>query len=417
MDKSFLIFLAIPFFFLLIGIELIYGYIKGKNNYRLNDAITSINIGLISRFPTILNLGLQGAAFAYAANYWNLKLLPTNSAFTWIFAFVFYDFLYYWMHRLSHEIKFLWATHVVHHHGEEFNLATALRQTSSGFLLKWIFFMPMFIVGIPGEVFITVGGLNLIYQFWVHTEHIPKLGWYEKIFITPSNHRIHHAKNPEYIDANYGGVFILFDRWFGTFKEERDDLKPTYGTVKALRSWNPIWANIEVFFGIIRDSIFTKNWKDKMRVWYAPTRWRPHDVSKRFPSNPENIDFYDKYNPIIPTYLKLFAWIQSISLSPITLVIFFTLPDQGYLQTAIFGVILIASSTIISLAFVNSSYTLLCELLRSVLVVTVLLMNVDLFGGLLATNFILIHAYLNIIYVCGIKLLRIDKQKPKLVSS
>ncbi|MEC9097795.1 MAG: sterol desaturase family protein, partial [Pseudomonadota bacterium] len=171
MDKSFLIFLAIPIFFLMICIELVYGYLKGKNNYRLNDTITSINIGLISRFPTILNLGFQGLTFSYVATNMNLFQLPISSPLTWIFAFVLYDFLYYWMHRFHHEYKFLWATHVVHHHGEEFNLSTALRQTSSGFLWKWIFFLPILLVGIPSPVFVAVGGLNLIYQFWVHTEH------------------------------------------------------------------------------------------------------------------------------------------------------------------------------------------------------------------------------------------------------
>ena len=193
MDKSFLIFLAIPVFLLMICAEMVYGLLKGKNNYRLNDTITSINIGLISRFPTILNLGFQGLTFSYIAKNLNLFQLPVNSIFTWIFAFILYDFLYYWMHRIHHEFKLLWATHVVHHHGEEFNLSTALRQTSTGFLWKWIFFLPILLVGIPSSVFVAVGGLNLIYQFWVHTEHIGKMGWYEKIFITPSNHRIHHA--------------------------------------------------------------------------------------------------------------------------------------------------------------------------------------------------------------------------------
>ena len=235
MDKSFLIFLAIPIFFVMILIEYTYGKLKGKNNYRLNDTITSINIGLLSRFPTILNLGVQGLVYAYVASYLSLNILPENSIFTWVFAFVLYDFLYYWMHRLHHENKLLWGTHVVHHHGEEFNLSTAMRQTSTGFLWKWIFYLPMVILGVPPLIFVAVGGLNLIYQYWVHTEHIGKLGWYEKIFITPSNHRIHHAKNPEYIDANYGGVFILWDRFFGTYIEEKDEIKPVYGTVKPLR--------------------------------------------------------------------------------------------------------------------------------------------------------------------------------------
>ena len=227
-DSSIIITLAVPAFFVLIFIELIYGLVAGKNNYRLNDSFTSISLGLISRYIPLLGLGLQGAAFAYVAQYYNLKLFSSSSLWVWIFAFFLYDFCYYWMHRLHHEVKVLWATHVVHHHGEEFNLSTALRQTSTGFLWKWIFYLPIFIVGIPPEVFVTVAGINLVYQFWVHTEHIPKLGWYEYVFVSPSNHRIHHAQNKHYVDANYGGVFIFWDRLFGTYKEELDELKPIY---------------------------------------------------------------------------------------------------------------------------------------------------------------------------------------------
>ena len=196
-DSSIIINLAVPTFFLLIFIEIIYGHFSGKNNYRFNDTFTSISLGLISRFIPLLGIGLQGAAFAYVAAYFNLALFSAADLWVWILAFFLYDLSYYWMHRLHHEVKILWATHVVHHHGEEFNLSTALRQTSTGFLWKWIFYLPMLLVGIPPEVFVTVAGINLVYQFWVHTEHIGKLGWLEYIFITPSNHRVHHAQNKD----------------------------------------------------------------------------------------------------------------------------------------------------------------------------------------------------------------------------
>ena len=176
MDTSYLIALAIPVFLFLILCEYLFGIFTGNNTYRLNDTFASISLGMISRFPPMLNLGFQGAIFAYAASHLNLTFMPTESWVTWTIAFVLYDLTYYWMHRLHHEIKVFWATHVVHHQGEEFNLATALRQTSSGFLWKWIFFIPMFVLGVPAEVFVTVGALNLLYQFWVHTEHVPKLG-------------------------------------------------------------------------------------------------------------------------------------------------------------------------------------------------------------------------------------------------
>jgi sterol desaturase/sphingolipid hydroxylase (fatty acid hydroxylase superfamily) len=280
-DSSIIITLAVPAFFILIFIELIYGLASGKSNYRLNDTFTSISLGLISRYIPLLGLGIQGAAFAYVAQYYNLKLFSPSSIWVWVFAFFLYDFCYYWMHRLHHEVKVLWATHVVHHHGEEFNLSTALRQTSTGFLWKWIFYLPIFIVGIPPEVFVTVAGVNLVYQFWVHTEHIPKLGWYEYIFVSPSNHRIHHAQNKHYVDANYGGVFILWDRLFGTYKEELEELKPIYGTAKPLKSWNPFKANLDIFREMLVDSTRTKSFKDKIKVWFSRPNWRPEDVKRQ----------------------------------------------------------------------------------------------------------------------------------------
>ena len=194
-DKSSIITFAVPVFFVLIIIEYLYGRAVGKNTYRLNDTFTSIVIGMISRYPTMLNLGFQSLVFVYISTSLNMKLLPVDSVLTWVIAFFLYDLSYYWMHRMHHEIKILWATHSVHHHGEDFNLATALRQTSTGWLWKWVFYLPMILIGVPGEVFISVAGVNLVYQFWVHTKHIGHLGVLEKIFITPMNHSVHHAKN------------------------------------------------------------------------------------------------------------------------------------------------------------------------------------------------------------------------------
>mgnify|MGYP001421444279 CR=1 FL=1 len=186
---------------------------------------------------------------------------------------------------------------MVHHHGEEFNLSTALRQTSTGFLWKWVFFLPLFIIGIPPHMYVTVAGLNLVYQFWVHTEHIGRLGFLEYIFVTPSNHRVHHAQNEDYLDANYGGVFIFWDRLFGTFIDERADLKPIYGTVKPLKSFNPFWANFEVFYQMIFDSYHTEKLSDKIKVWFSPPNWRPEDVSKNFPIEKNDLSSFEKYDP------------------------------------------------------------------------------------------------------------------------
>ena len=327
MDSSIYITYAVPVFFAMIGIEFLFGLIKGTNNYRLNDSIAAISLGLISRLPPLLNLGVQGIVWTYVATNLNMQLMPKDSWVTWVIAFLFYDLCYYWMHRMSHEVKVLWASHVVHHQGEEFNLSTALRQTSSGWLWKWIFYIPLFMVGIPGEVFFTVAAINLLYQFWVHTEHIRTLGIFEQVFITPSNHRIHHAQNPEYIDANYGGVFIIWDRLFGTFIAERDDIKAIYGTVKPLKSWNPIWANLEIYHQMIRDTIHTKSLKNKIKVWFSSTRWRPEDVFEKFPHTSNDLDNFVKFNPEVDKVSKIFTTLQFVINSSISTIIILSHQD------------------------------------------------------------------------------------------
>jgi len=341
-DKSVIITFAIPAFFLLIIVEYFYGKYVGKNTYRLNDTITSITIGMISRFPTMLNLGVQSVIFVYISTNLNLELLSVKNPFTWIIAFLLYDLSYYWMHRMHHEIKILWATHSVHHHGEDFNLATALRQTSTGWLWKWIFYMPMILLGVPVEVFIAVAGVNLVYQFWVHTEHIGHLGWMEKVFITPMNHGIHHAKNKEYIDANYGGVFIIWDRMFGTYTAQRPDLKPVYGTATPLNSWNPIWANFQVFSIMIKDTIKTKSWRDKVKVWFSQTYWRPEDCIEE--KNPD--DFYKKFNPEVTSDIKIFGFFQMLFTIAVSGSVLTFVSSHAYHEIAAFGIIIVFISSL-----------------------------------------------------------------------
>jgi len=398
-DSSIIITLAVPAFFILIFIELIYGLASGKSNYRLNDTFTSISLGLISRYIPLLGLGIQGAAFAYVAQYYNLKLFSPSSLWVWVFAFFLYDFCYYWMHRLHHEVKVLWATHVVHHHGEEFNLSTALRQTSTGFLWKWIFYLPIFIVGIPPEVFVTVAGVNLVYQFWVHTEHIPKLGWYEYVFVSPSNHRIHHAQNKNYIDANYGGVFIIWDRIFGTYKEEMEELKPIYGTAKPLRSWNPFKANLDIFREMLLDSSRTRSFKDKIGVWFSRPNWRPEDVKNKYPIIKNDLDNFKPYDPEVSSQVKIYGWIQLLFLLVISAVITSTVGGQSYLETSLFALILTASVTISLMAFESFKLKVFPEIAKSIIVLALIFPGSILNNELLATQLLLFQALLNIVLV------------------
>ena len=397
-DKSLIITFAIPIFFLLIIVEYFYGLYVGKNTYRLNDTVTSIALGMISRFPTMLNLGVQSVIFVFITEYLNLELLSVKNPFTWIAAFLLYDLSYYWMHRMHHEIKILWATHSVHHHGEDFNLATALRQTSTGWLWKWIFYMPMIMLGIPGEVFITVAGINLVYQFWVHTKHIGHLGLLEKIFITPMNHGIHHAKNKEYIDANYGGVFIIWDRMFGTYIAEKPDIKPVYGTATPLGSWNPIWANFQVFSIMIKDTIKTKSWKDKIKVWFSKTYWRPEDCIEI--KDPKEFDI--KFNPEIGPDIKLFSFTQMLFTIIVSGAVLTYVSLHSYSEIVLFGISLVTLATLTGYLMQGNRSGYQLFLISSVIGIFGIYYSGVLNIELISTKLLVAQLSINIIVVTGI---------------
>jgi sterol desaturase/sphingolipid hydroxylase (fatty acid hydroxylase superfamily) len=285
-----IMFWAIPGYFLLMAIELSVAWWRGRRVYRVNDAINSIGLGMLSQivgvFTKVATVGLYAWTHAHAA----LFELPVDSPWVWFGALLLYDFCYYWLHRCGHEVGVLWAAHVVHHQSERYNLSTALRQTSSGALLGWLFYLPMAVLGVPPEVFAVVAAIDLLYQYWIHTELVGRLGWFDRVFASPSNHRVHHAVNDRYLDRNYGGILILWDRMFGTFIEEDPAEPPKFGTRAPLRSWNPLWANLEVYVALAKDAWHARRWRDKLRVWIAPPGWRPADVAERFPKPPFDFD-------------------------------------------------------------------------------------------------------------------------------
>ena len=323
---------AIPGFFLLMAIELAVDLKKGTGYYRLNDAIASLSIGMLSRVMAILKALIPLSIYAMFAEELAIIEWPMGWQF-WLVAFVLYDVLYYWNHRLGHEMSVLWAAHVVHHSSEEYNLTTALRQTS-GSILNWVFFIPMAFLGIPVETMVTIAALNLVYQYWVHTRHIDKLGFLDYWLVTPSNHRVHHAQNDRYIDRNYGGVFIIWDRIFGTFEPENDDDKPIYGIRTPLRSWNPIWSNWHLYKQLFSDSWQTKKWRDKWRVWFGRTGWRPDDVMATLPPKKRfDPDTFEKFDIPLSRLASGYALIQLAVALVVTLALLlqftqFTLVEQ-----------------------------------------------------------------------------------------
>jgi alkylglycerol monooxygenase len=309
MSPSQIIVFATPVFLLLIALEFAVGWARRRNTYRMADAVSSISLGMLSQtsavFTVLLRVGLYTLAWEHLALWRNDDFWM--SGWGWVLALLFYDLCYYWLHRMGHEVGVLWAAHAVHHQSQDYNLSTALRQTSSGALLGWLFYLPMALAGVPPLVFAVVGLIDLLYQFWVHTEQVGRLGWFDRWFCSPSNHRVHHAVNDRYLDKNYGGIFIFWDRMFGTFKEEDPNERCVYGTRGLLNSWDPLWANAQVYASLAHDSWHARRWSDKLRVWFKPPGWRPADVAERFPKPAFALENHPMFDPPMAPALRWFA--------------------------------------------------------------------------------------------------------------
>lgn len=308
---------AAPFFILATLVEILIDKVRGSGLYRSNDAINSLSTGMIyltsGYFTKFLSLLVWGFVLQHFAIFdmpmsW-FGATPSGIAL-WVIAALGWDLCYYWFHRFNHEISVLWASHAVHHQSEDYNLSTAQRQTSTSFIFGWIFYVPLFVIGFPLEVLLTVGAINLIYQFWVHTQVIRRLGVLDRVFVTPSNHRVHHAQNQRYIDKNYGGILILWDRLFGTFAEESDDEPVVFGVRKPLANWNPFWANLQVYDYLLFDARHTRRWRDKLGIWFRRTGWRPADVAAAYPKGQSDLTRFEKYDPEVAAGLRLYVLFQ-----------------------------------------------------------------------------------------------------------
>jgi sterol desaturase/sphingolipid hydroxylase (fatty acid hydroxylase superfamily) len=261
---------AIPIFFLLILVEWIFSYFRGEEIYNPTDAINNLSCGILMQLVAVFGFTAMSAAYVRVYE----TVAPRHLApsfWTWIFILIGVDFFYYWFHRVSHRSAFFWASHVVHHQSEEYNLSVALRQSALGGFFSWVFYLPLAALGFPPEMFAVSYSVNLLYQFWIHTRAIKRLGALEWVLNTPSHHRVHHGRNPKYLDKNYAGALIVWDRWFGTFQPEEEE--PTYGIVKPLRSWNPVWANFHVWVEILRRKAMPASNPDLTVPKYAASRY------------------------------------------------------------------------------------------------------------------------------------------------
>ena len=305
---------AIPFFITLIAIEIFFSKVYNKDYViRSMDTLSSLCSGLTNIVKDVLGLTIIIVSYSYMVD--NLAIFNIESSLlVYTIAFIGIDFAGYWVHRINHSINYFWNHHIIHHSSEEFNLACALRQSISNFFsISFIFLIPTALIGVPAEVVGVLAPLHLFAQYWYHTRLIGKLGFLENIIVTPSHHRVHHAINKEYLDKNLSQVFIIWDKLFGTFQEELDDVPPVYGVKRPLRSWNPIKINFSHLFLLIRDAWRTTNFIDKFKIWFMPTGWRPEDVEKKYPiKSIDSVYDYKKYYPILSKELQYWSWYQFI---------------------------------------------------------------------------------------------------------
>jgi len=353
--------LAIPMYFILMAIEIVYERLSRKSSYRINDALTNISAGtlqqLTNTFISLFKIGIYTWVYHIAA-LWNL---PQNG-WTLIAALVLWDLCYYWEHRMAHTINLFWGGHIVHHQSEEYNLSVALRQTSTGFIWGFPFFLPMALLGIHPIQFVLAGGINLLYQFWIHTEHINKMPrWFEWLFNTPSHHRVHHGRDPKYLDKNYGGILIIWDRLFGTFKAEEE--RPHYGITTPLRSWNPVYANFVHYIHLGKWLRQVRSPLDGLRLLFNKPGWFPGYMGG-YKAAQEVPDNYIKYNRKIDNvqYYILFQFLISLLLSAYY---FFNHAEIILLNKSLFAAWIVLSTLLFGLMFeYQNSWIILLELVR-----------------------------------------------------
>jgi alkylglycerol monooxygenase len=312
MDPS-LIHLAIPVFFLLIGLEMLVARLVERDVYRLSDSVSDLSCGILQQVADVfLRAALfAGYAWLFATRRW--FEVPAGAAWAWVFCFVGTDFLYYWFHRWSHEVNAGWAAHVVHHQSEEYNLTVALRQGAFQQAFSWVFYLPLAVIGFPPAMFLAVSSFNTLYQFWIHTRLVGRLGPLEWVLNTPSHHRVHHGRNPGYIDRNHGGTLIVWDRLFGTFAPERDE--PVYGITKPIASWNPVWANFHYGAELWELARRARRPLDRLRVLWKRPGWRPPELGG--PVDPPEVDreSFVRFDVRVAPRTKLYVVLHFVALN------------------------------------------------------------------------------------------------------
>lgn len=386
--------LAIPVFMLLMFLEWTWAIRKKIPVYRLPDFISNLSCGIGQQvIGLFLSVGTV-AAYGYVYDHWRLATLPTTW-WMWGLLFLGVDFCYYWFHRLSHEINFLWAAHVVHHQSEDYNLSVALRQSWFQQFFSWLFYVPLAWLGFHPVHLLTVAAFNTLYQFWIHTELIGNLGPLEWILNTPSHHRVHHGSNPEYIDRNHGGTLILWDRLFGTFEPEKSPV--VYGITSPLRSFSAFEANFQYWKYLARLSSQARRFGDWLRTWVAMPGWRPAYLGGREMPPPVERSHFRKFDVRLSRQEGLWLLGQFVLIILHTTAFLFLAPEglknaEGELWYGGWGLALLLSLGCLGLSLQNSRRMVLHESLR--LSLSCLWCGACLVWGgrFLSSTFVFVHA-------------------------
>lgn len=377
--------IAMPAFLVLVLFEKWYGWRKGKDTVRNMDMISSLASGVTNVTKDVIGLYFVVLSYPFFLEHLAITTVP-NKILTYVIAFFALDFAGYWVHRLQHVANFFWNGHIVHHSSEEFNLACALRQSISSIVKTFaVFLLPAALLGVPEIVVATVAPLHLFAQFWYHTQHINKMGFLEKIIVTPSHHRVHHAINPQYIDKNYGQIFIFWDKMFGTFQEELPDVPPVYGITRPVRTWNPIKINFQHVWLLIKDAWRTSNWKDKFLLWFKHTGYRPADVVAKYPVYKiEDVYHFEKYDTKTSPALNTWTWVQNIMILLFVSYLFGNIApinalDKNYIFW--YGGFIFLSVYALTELMDRNQYAIVWEALRSGLGIYFLYTQDDWFGA------------------------------------
>jgi alkylglycerol monooxygenase len=364
MDTSY-IHLAIPVFFALIGVEILAARLLERDAYRFGDSIADLSCGILQQVLGVFLKTMLLAGYAWLFARHRLFDLPSTSVLAWLGCFLGVDFLYYWFHRFSHEVNAGWAAHVVHHQSEEYNLTVALRQGALQPAISWVFYLPLALLGFPPLVFLAASSFNTLYQFWIHTRLIGRLGPLEWVLNTPSHHRVHHGRNPKYIDRNHGGTLIVWDRLFGTFRAEEEE--PVYGITRPLRSFNPVWANLQVPTDLARMAARTRRLPDAMRLLGKRPGWRPEELGGYVPPPEVDPAREVKYDVRMPGGLRAYVLTQFVVVTLGTVVFLFRAADLAPLPRFSAAVAIVVSLAILGGLLDRRSWAFSSEIVRLLL--------------------------------------------------